>query len=111
MGALGVGVVGAVVASWWVGLVAGALVALVSCIPRLRFLIVFGAPLALATCAAYVVVQQYRYHYVPDLDWPGRFERINDLAWLAVILLLADVVVAFVRRRSLSRPSDSPPGT
>ena len=47
--------------------------------------------------ALYVVVQQYRYDYVADLDWPGRFTSINNLAWLAVVLLLADVVVERVR--------------
>ena len=102
-GALGVGVIGAVLASWWVGLVAAALVALVTCVPRLRFLIALGAPLALAAAAGYVVVQQYRYDYPPDLDWPGHFQRINNLAWLAVILLLADVVVEALRRRAAAR--------
>ncbi len=46
------------------------------------------------------MVQQYRYDYPPDLDWPGHFQRINNLAWLAVILLLADVVVEALRRRA-----------
>ena len=98
--ALAVGVVGAVVASWWVGLVAGALVALVAYRPRLRFLITLGAPAALAACAAYVVVQQYRHDYVPDLDWPPRFYDINNVVWLALILLLADLAVELVRRRA-----------
>jgi hypothetical protein len=103
VGALAVGVVGAVLATWWVGLVAAALVALVAFVPRLRFVITLGAPLALAACAAYVVVQQYRYDYPADLDWPGKFYGINNLAWLAVILLLADLVVMHVRRRATAR--------
>ncbi len=97
LAALGVGVIGAVLASWWVGLVAGALVALVACLPRLRFLITLGAPVALAACALYVVVQQYRHDYPADLDWPGQFYGINNVVWLAVILLLADLVVERVR--------------
>ena len=102
--ALAVGVVGGLVATWWVGLLAAALVALVLCVPRLRFLLTLGAPLALGVAALYVVVQQYRYDYVADLDWPGRFTSVNNLAWLAVVLLLADVVVEMVRRRAASRP-------
>jgi len=103
LGALGIAVAGALLAAWWVGVVAGALVALVLCVPRMRFLIALGAPLMLAVAAGYVVVQQYRYDYVADLDWPGRFEKINNIAWLAVILLLADVVVEFLRRRVAAR--------
>jgi len=102
--ALAVGVVGGVVSTWWVWLLAAALVALVSWVPRLRFLLTLGAPLALGAAALYVVVQQYRYDYVADLDWPGRFTSVNNLAWLAVVLLLADVVVELVRRRAASRP-------
>jgi len=107
--AIGVGVVGIVLASWWVGLLAAVLVAVVARVPRLRFLIALGAPLALAACAAYVIVQQYRYSYPSDLDWPTQFDGINDVAWLAVILLLADVVVEAVRRRGVRGPSPAPP--
>jgi arabinofuranan 3-O-arabinosyltransferase len=107
VGALGVGVVGALLSAWWVGLVAGALVALVAFRPRLRLLITIGAPLALAVCALYVIVQQHRHHYPSDLDWPPQFTRINEIAWLAVILLLADVVVEWLRRRAPAVP-DAP---
>jgi hypothetical protein len=100
--------VGAVLASWWVGVLAAVLVAVVARVPRLRFLIALGAPLALAACAAYVIVQQYRYNYPSDLDWPTRFDGINDVAWLAVILLLADVVVESVRRRRVRTPAPVP---
>jgi arabinofuranan 3-O-arabinosyltransferase len=97
-GAIAVGIVGALVSRWWVGLLAAALVALVAVVPRTRFLVSLGAPLALAAAALYVIVQQYRYDYVADLDWPGRFRSVNNLAWLAVILLLADVVIEHMRR-------------
>jgi hypothetical protein len=102
-GAVAVGIVGAVVSRWWVGLLAAALVALVACVPRTRFLVSLGAPAALAVAALYVVVQQYRHDYVADLDWPGRFTSVNDLAWLAVVLLLADVVIEVLRRRARER--------
>ena len=105
-GAVAVGIVGAVVSRWWVGLLAAALVALVAYVPRARFLVSLGAPLALAVAALYVVVQQYRHDYVADLDWPGRFTSVNDLAWLAVVLLLADVVIEVLRRRAGDRAGE-----
>jgi hypothetical protein len=101
--ALVVGVAGAAVSRWWVGLLAAALVVLVALVPRTRFLVSLGAPIALGAAALYVVVQQYRHDYVADLDWPGRFTSVNELAWLAVILLLADVVIEVVRRRAGER--------
>jgi hypothetical protein len=104
MGALAVVVIGALLSDWWVGLVAGGLVAVVAWWPRARVLITLGAPLALGACALYVIVQQHRYGYPSDLDWPPQFTRINEIAWLAVILLLADVVVERVRRRAPADP-------
>jgi hypothetical protein len=98
VGALAVAVIGALLSAWWVGLVAGALVAIVARWPKARLLISLGAPLALGACALYVIVQQHRYGYPSDLDWPPQFTRINEVAWLSMILLLADVVVARVRR-------------
>ena len=92
--------IGAVLSAWWVGLVAGVLVAVVARWPRARLLITLGAPLALGACALYVIVQQHRYGYPSDLDWPPQFTRINEVAWLSVILLLADVVVERVRQRA-----------
>ena len=99
VGAVLVVVIGALLSAWWVGLLAGAMVVLVALRPRFRALLTIGAPLALALCAAYVIVQQHRHHYPADLDWPTQFTRVNEIAWLAVILLLADVVVEWVRRR------------
>jgi hypothetical protein len=103
-GALGVGIVGALVASWWVGAVAGALVALVALVPRTRFLVTLGAPAALGAYALYVLVQQHRYDYGSNLDWPQQFASVRELAWLAVLLLLADVVIEWIRWRA---PTDS----
>ena len=54
-----------------------------------------------------MIVQQYRHDYPPDLDWPTQFDGINNVAWLAVILLLADVVVEAVR--DAVRPADPAP--
>jgi hypothetical protein len=100
---LGAGIVAAVLARPWVGLVCALAAALVLWWPRLRPLLTLGAPAALMLCALYIVVQQHRYDYVSDLDWPNRFQRINDVAWLAVLLLLTDVLVQWARRRGAGR--------
>ncbi|MFN8028574.1 MAG: alpha-(1-_3)-arabinofuranosyltransferase family protein [Acidimicrobiia bacterium] len=96
---LGAGITGAVLARPWVGLVCAVAAALVLWRADLRLLLTFGAPMSLALCALYIVVQQHRYDYVSDLDWPNRFTKINDLAWLAVLLLFTDVLVQWARRR------------
>ncbi len=103
VGAIALGIVGAAVSSVWVGVVVAVLVAAVAWWPRARFLVSLGAPSALAVAALYVIVQQHRYDYVADLDWPARFTRVNDLAWLAVLLLVADVVIEALRRRATAR--------
>jgi hypothetical protein len=104
VGAVGIGIIGALVASWWVGLVAGALVALVAVVPRTRFLVTLGAPAALTLFALYVIVQQHRYDYGSNLAWPQQFASVRDLAWLAVLLLLADVVIEWMRWRAPTDP-------
>jgi hypothetical protein len=101
---VGVGVVGAVLARPWVGVVAGACVLAVLLQPRTRVALRVAAPALVAVCAAYVVYKQHRDRGISALDWPSRFHRIDSVAWLAVILLLAEVVVAVVVRRAASRP-------
>jgi len=68
--------------------------------PRLRWLVTFGAPAMLAFAGLYTVVQQYRYRYFSTFEWPLHFDRVDDIAWLAMILLVADVVIELARRRS-----------
>ncbi len=36
--------------------------------------------------------EQIRYHYLPTIDWPADLSSANDLAWLGLALLGADVV-------------------
>jgi hypothetical protein len=56
-----------------------------------------GAPVALAFCGLYVVAEQYRHTFFSNFDWPSHFESVNDLAWLSIILLAADVLVELLR--------------
>jgi hypothetical protein len=57
----------------------------------------------LAVCALYIVVEQYRYRYPPVFEWPTLFPRARTLAWIAVVLLAADVIVDIVRSRARAR--------
>jgi hypothetical protein len=104
---VGVGLVGALLARPWVGIVAGAAVLLVLLQPRARVALRLGAPVVLAACAAYVVYRQHRDRGISALDWPSRFHRIDSLAWLAVVLLLAEVVAQVVERGAASEPDQA----
>ncbi len=65
--------------------------------PHARAVLTVGSVVAFAIAAAYVIVQQSRHGYPTISSWPSRFEDIGDLAWLAVLLLGADVVVQRIR--------------
>ena len=78
---------GALLVRGWVGVVAALCVLGVLLRPRLRPLLTIGAPVALALCGLYVVGEQYRNAFFSNFDWPSHFERVNELAWLSIILL------------------------
>ena len=67
--------------------------------PRLRPLLTLGAPACLAVTALYVIVQQRRYRYPYDFFWVEHFSAVQNLAWLAVLLLAAGAFVDFTRLR------------
>jgi arabinofuranan 3-O-arabinosyltransferase len=83
----------------WVGLVVGVATLVALLRPRARALLSLGCVAALVIAAAYVVVQQLRHGYPTIASWPSQFDAVADLAWLAVWLLAADVVVQRVRDR------------
>lgn len=60
---------------------------------RMRRWFVVGAPAMLVAAAGYVVVWQIRYDIPPGFEWPGEFSRAHPLAWLAVLVLVADTVI------------------
>jgi arabinofuranan 3-O-arabinosyltransferase len=101
--ALATGLVAGFVSRWWIGAVAALLVFAVSRWPRLRPALTFGAPGALALVGLYTAVQQYRNQYFPTFEWPKHFDRVNNLAWLAILLLACDAVVEVLRRRAATR--------
>jgi hypothetical protein len=94
---------GLVLARWWIGLIAGVLVAVVALRPRLRPLLTFVAPVAVGFVALYMLADQHRHHWVSDLTWPSRFTGVSQLAWLALILVAGDVIIEIVRGRTRAR--------
>jgi len=91
--------VGWFVASWWVGLLGGLGVLAVLLERRLRGVLALGAPLVFASVALYIAVSQYRHNFEPKYFWPEYFDGVNDLAWLAVLLLGCDALVEILRTR------------
>ncbi len=101
--ALAAGFVAGFVSRWWIGAVAAVLVFAVARWPRIRPALTIGAPAALALVGLFTAVQQYRHKYFPTFEWPKHFDRVNDLAWLAIVLLACDAVVEILRTRGRAR--------
>ncbi|HEY7438309.1 MAG TPA: alpha-(1-_3)-arabinofuranosyltransferase family protein [Acidimicrobiia bacterium] len=99
------GLLGWLTATPLVGVLAAAAVLVVALRPRGRGVLTIGPPILIALGAAYVILRQYRHRFVSDLNWPGRFTRVSDLVWLAVMLLAADLLVELIRSR---RRTDDP---
>jgi arabinofuranan 3-O-arabinosyltransferase len=98
---LGVGIaVGAVVLAGAWGIVAGVLAAVVLARPRLRWVLTGGALASFGAAALYVVQLEVRYRFPVKLEWPQHFEKVAGLAWLGVLLLAADAVIGYARRRA-----------
>ena len=95
----GAGLAAAFVSRWWIGVIVAACVLATLSRLRLRFLLTLGAPACLAVTALYVIVQQHRYRYPYDFFWVEHFSAVQNLAWLAVLLLAADAFVELVRTR------------
>ncbi|CAN5841513.1 alpha-(1-_3)-arabinofuranosyltransferase [soil metagenome] len=76
-----------------VGLLVGAASAVALRWHRWRPLLALGAPVALGVAAAYVVIWQFRFDYIPGFEWPAEFARVHWLGLLAIALLVADQVV------------------
>jgi hypothetical protein len=74
--------VAAAVASWWRWGRMGLRVAIVA---------------VLIAIPVYNVQQQWRHHYLPTIDWVSSLSSANDIAWLALSLVGADLVAGRVR--------------
>ena len=69
-------------------------------------LLTIGAPVTVGIVMLYVAVHQYRNDFAADFNWPLHFDRVNDVAWLAVILLACDALVELLRTRPWQRTAD-----
>jgi hypothetical protein len=90
---VGVGLLGLVLAGPGVGLVLGVVSGIGARHEAFRRYLLLASPLALALCAAYVIYIQVRWAPTPSFEWPIEMKRPHPLGWLAVLLLVADVIV------------------
>jgi arabinofuranan 3-O-arabinosyltransferase len=106
--AAGVGVIAAV----FIEPLAGVLLAVVALwallSSRARSLLTVGSVTLVAATGLYFVAEQYRYRYPAEFEWPTFFPIANTLVWIAIALLLADIVVELVRRGRPGGPSGRP---
>jgi arabinofuranan 3-O-arabinosyltransferase len=77
--------------------------------PRARVALRLFPPLAVAVCGLYIAVQQERHRFAAHFEWPTFFGRVNQLAWLAVVVLAADVLIEAADRRRQDRLRDPDP--
>jgi arabinofuranan 3-O-arabinosyltransferase len=90
---IGVGLLGVVLAGPGVGVAVALLAGIGARHEAFRRYLLLASPLALAVCAADVIATQLRWAPEANFDWPIEMERTHPLGWLAVLLLLADVIV------------------
>jgi hypothetical protein len=101
------GLLAALVVRPWVGVLVAAVTLVLVVWPRWRpiAMVVPGALLAL--CGLYLIVGQVRYDYPSVFEWPTVFPRARTIAWIAVMLLVADALIEIVRER-FTGPRDTP---
>jgi hypothetical protein len=102
--ALGVGLLGLVAAGPAIGLVVGLAAGIGARHETFRRYLLLGSPVALGVCALYVLYIQARHSPDASFDWPIEMRRPHPIGWLAVLLLVADVIVDRVWQ---SRRSDN----
>ena len=91
------GVAAAVTAPWAAAPVALAVV--LGCLAdRGRPVLAVGSAGALGLAGAYMVFEQARHAYLPNILWPASFHLANSLGWAALCLLGADALVVLIRR-------------
>jgi len=86
------GLVAALVFAPWAGVLVALLLAAMQWRPRVRAVLVLAPPLLLALAGVYILYLQHHFRFPPLFEWPTLFPYARPLAWLAVVLLAADVV-------------------
>jgi hypothetical protein len=72
-------------------------------LPRGRLAVRVLALLAMLAVPAYVVQQQFAHRYLPTIDWPAALGSANDIAWLALAMVAADMAAGAARAFTLRR--------
>jgi hypothetical protein len=89
-----------------VGLVVGVVAGVGARHEKFRRWLLLGSPAALALAVLYVLYIQARWSPEPSFDWPYEMRRVHPLGWLAVLLLVADVVVGRIWQSRSTEPQD-----
>ncbi|MGH9230536.1 MAG: alpha-(1-_3)-arabinofuranosyltransferase domain-containing protein [Acidimicrobiales bacterium] len=90
---VGVGLLGFVVAGPAIGLVVGGAAGLGARHETFRRWLLLASPVALGVAALYVLYIQVRHAPPPGFGWPMEIDRVHPFGWLAILLLVADVIV------------------
>jgi hypothetical protein len=88
-----VGVVGALVVRPWVGAVVALATLAAARWPAARTVIRVAPALLVSGIALYIPWAQYTHRYPPHFDWSTFFSAATIPAWIAVLLLFADVML------------------
>ncbi len=70
------------------GVVIAVLTGLLIWVPATRRLQRWFGGIAIIGTAGYIILQQLRYRYPAQFEWPTRFDRVHVLAWLGVLIPL-----------------------
>jgi arabinofuranan 3-O-arabinosyltransferase len=87
----------------WVGILVAVLTALIAWRRDLRPYVLLAPPVALLACGVYMSVEQKRLNFPPVFEWPTLFPRARTFAWIAVMIIAADMIVELLRERSRLR--------
>ena len=60
--------------------------------PRAGALPLVAAAISLATAATWIIISQHRFRHPPDFAWPQRFEEVNILGMLTILLIAATYI-------------------
>jgi arabinofuranan 3-O-arabinosyltransferase len=93
------GVIAGLTVAPWVGVLIAAVTALIASFRNLRRYVLFVPAVLIVMAGVYIAVQQQRYEFPPVFEWPTLFPRARTAAWIAVMLLVGDVIVEVFRAR------------
>lgn len=90
---LAVGVLSWLLAGLLVAIGVGVLAGIGARHEKFRRWLLLASPAALTAAVVYVLYIQARWEPVPSFDWPYEMRKVHPLGWLAVLLLVADVII------------------